>query len=88
MAVFGADVEQLEQLANTLLEHHDRLKESIARLDSDLRVIWWKGRDAEMFIDRWESTSRPQLERFAEALDEAQLRLRNQAEEQRSVSEA
>lgn len=86
MAVFGADVEQLEQLGRKFDEESQKIKQAISTVASQMGNTWWQGPDANKFREEWESTHRSALTRMAEALQQAAQQVKKQASEQRRVS--
>lgn len=86
MAVFGADVEQLEQLGRKFDEESQRIKQAISTVTGQIGQTWWQGPDANKFRQEWESTHRSALTKMAEALQQAAQQVKRQASEQRRVS--
>lgn len=88
MAVFGADVEQLEQLGRKFDEESQQLKQAISVVANQLGQTWWQGPDADKFRQEWDSTHKAALARLAEGLQQAAQQVKKQAGEQRRVSGA
>lgn len=88
MAVYGADVEQLEQLGRKFDEESQQLKHAISVVTNQLGQTWWQGPDAEKFRQEWDSTHKAALSRLAEGLTQAAQQVKKQAGEQRRVSGA
>lgn len=86
MAVFGADVEQLEQLGRKFDEESQKIKQAISTVANQMGQTWWQGPDANKFREEWESTHRSSLMRISESLHQAAQKVKQQANEQRRVS--
>lgn len=86
MAVYGADVEQLEQLARKFDAESQSIKQAISTVANQMGNTWWQGPDANKFRQEWESTHRAALSRIAESLQQVARQVKQQASEQRRVS--
>lgn len=84
----GADVEALDSLARRFDEESNMIKQAISTIGNQIQQTWWQGSDADRFRNEWESTDRSQLQRIAEALAQAAIDCRRQAQQQREVSGA
>lgn len=83
---YGADVDQLDQLA-ILLENESRaLEHVLRRLDGRLQSVHWQGPDAEKSRGEWSSVVFPQGLRAAESLSVAASVVRKNASDQRVAS--
>lgn len=88
MAQLGADVEQLEMLGRKFDEEGQKIEATISAITSQLASTWWQGTDAERFRNQWESTDTSTLRQVIQRLQAAANDCRNQANQQRQVSQA
>ena len=86
MTILGADPEQLERMAQTLLGYADEYSDAGDRIDRWLRRTGWRGTDADRFFGFYESRMRPQISTAADTLRSAASELRAQAEKQTRAS--
>jgi uncharacterized protein YukE len=86
MPVYGADVEQLEQLARKFDEESKNIRQAMTTVTGQMGQTWWQGPDANRFRSEWESTHRSALSRLADSLQQAAQQVKKQASEQRQVS--
>lgn len=86
MPVYGADVEQLDQLGRRLDEEAQKLKHAISTVTTQVAQTWWKGPDADRFRQDWDSTHRAALARLGESLQLAAQQVRRQAAAHREIS--
>lgn len=87
MAVLGADVADLEDLAETLLASATTLQGTADEVTSSLRVAWWEGAFADGYRQSWNSADRAALVEAADVLRELATDLTRQADQQRGASE-
>ncbi|MCY4486839.1 MAG: hypothetical protein OXF11_06940 [Deltaproteobacteria bacterium] len=88
MAQLGADVEQLEMLGRKFDEEAQKIEATISSITSQVAATWWQGTDAERFRNQWESTDTSTLRQVIQRLQAAANDCRNQANQQRQVSQA
>ena len=88
MAQLGADVEQLEMLGRKFDEEGQKIETTISSITSQVASTWWQGTDAERFRNQWESTDTSTLRQVIQRLQAAANDCRNQANQQRQVSQA
>ena len=86
MAQLGADVEQLDALAQTLHREADRIEHARSRLTAALRAVTWNGPDADRFRARWHSTEARRLAEVVAALHDRAQHVKAQAAEQHRAS--
>ena len=86
MAKLGADVEQLDTLAKKFDQESEQLTQAISQIGSQVKSVWWEGRDADRFRSEWEGTYSSQLRRISEALKQVGQGVRKQAQQQRTTS--
>jgi len=86
MAKMGADVEQLDTLAKKFDTEAEQLNQTINQIGSQVKPVWWQGRDADRFRSEWDSQFAAQLRRISESLKQAGQGVRRQAQQQRSTS--
>lgn len=83
---YGADVEQLDELARNLSREADTLESLFRRLDSRVLEAAWIGPKANRFRDAWAGSHYPMALRAIEALSSAAGVVRANAREQRLAS--
>ena len=88
MAQLGADVEQLEVLGRKFDEEAQKIEATISVIGSQIASTWWQGADAERFRSQWESADVSSLRQVVQRLQAAAGDCRNQASQQRQVSQA
>ena len=88
MAQLGADVEQLEMLGRKFDEESQKIEATISAISSQIGATWWHGADAERFRNQWESADASSLRQVIQRLQAAANDCRNQANQQRQVSQA
>lgn len=87
MAVYGADVESLRQLAQTFNNKSQVLDNDVnLALKSLVSATDWQGSDGDKFKDDWDSVLAPQLRNAAQALAQAGWDLNRNADEQEQAS--
>lgn len=84
--MWGADADQLEELARDLLTAGHRLDEICRRLGGQLGSAPWKGSDAERFRHDWQRKHVPALVAASRLLGDASTRLSSNARDQRQAS--
>lgn len=88
MAQLGADVEQLDMLSRRFDEEAQKIEATISTITSQIGSTWWQGGDAERFRNQWESADTSTLRQVVQRLQAAGNDCRNQANQQRQVSQA
>ena len=68
---FGADVEQLRQLATALTQRADEVLAVRARIDARIAALSWRGPDATRFVSDWNDRLSNDLLRAANGLSAA-----------------
>ena len=87
MAVYGADVESLRQLAQTFNNKSQGLDNDVnLALKALVSATDWQGSDGDKFKDDWDSVLAPQLRNAAQALAQAGWDLNRNADEQEQAS--
>lgn len=87
MALYGADVESLRQLAQTFNNKSQVLDNDVnLALKSLVSATDWQGSDGDKFKDDWDSVLAPQLRNAAQALAQAGWDLNRNADEQEQAS--
>lgn len=87
MALYGADVESLRQLAQTFNNKSQVLDNDVnLALKALVSATDWQGSDGDKFKDDWDSILAPQLRNAAQALAQAGWDLNRNADEQEQAS--
>lgn len=87
MALYGADVESLRQLAQTFNNKSQVLDNDVnLALKALVYATDWQGSDGDKFKDDWDSVLAPQLRNAAQALAQAGWDLNCNADEQEQAS--
>jgi len=87
MALYGADVESLRQLAQTFNNKSQVLDNDVnLALKALVSATDWQGSDGDKFKDDWDSVLAPQLRNAAQALAQAGWDLNRNADEQEQAS--
>lgn len=87
MALYGADVESLRQLAQTFNNKSQVLDNDVnLALKALVSATYWQGSDGDKFKDDWDSVLAPQLRNAAQALAQASWDLNRNADEQEQAS--
>ena len=87
MALYGADVESLRQLAQTFNNKSQVLDNDVnLALKALVSATDWQGSDGDKFKDDWDSILAPQLRNAAQALAQASWDLNRNADEQEQAS--
>lgn len=87
MALYGADVESLRQLAQTFNNKSQVLDNDVnLALKALVSATDWRGSDGDKFKDDWDSVLAPQLRNAAQALAQAGWDLNRNADEQEQAS--
>ena len=87
MALCGADVESLRQLAQTFNNKSQVLDNDVnLALKALVSATDWQGSDGDKFKDDWDSVLAPQLRNAAQALAQAGWDLNRNADEQEQAS--
>ena len=87
MALYGADVESLRQLAQTFNNKSQVLDNDVnLALKALVSATDWQGSDGDNFKDDWDSVLAPQLRNAAQALAQAGWDLNRNADEQEQAS--
>lgn len=87
MALYGADVESLRQLAQTFNNKSQVLDNYVnLALKALVSATDWQGSDGDKFKDDWDSVLAPQLRNAAQALAQAGWDLNRNADEQEQAS--
>ena len=87
MAVYGADVESLRQLAQTFNNKSQVLDNDVnLALKALVSATDWQGSVGDKFKDDWDSVLAPQLRNAAQALAQAGWDLNRNADEQEQAS--
>ena len=87
MALYGADVESLRQLAQTFNNKSQVLDNDVnLALKALVSATDWQGSDGDKFKDDWDSVLAPQLRNAAQALAQASWDLNRNADEQEQAS--
>ncbi|MCQ3812607.1 MAG: hypothetical protein KTV68_18880 [Acidimicrobiia bacterium] len=69
-------------------EEAQKIEATISSITSQVAATWWQGTDAERFRNQWESTDTSTLRQVIQRLQAAANDCRNQANQQRQVSQA
>jgi uncharacterized protein YukE len=86
MAMVGADVEQLNQLAAQLGNKANDIQNVITQLTTAINSVEWKGNDATRFRSEWEGQYVGQLKAVVSALQTASQNAKRNAQEQQQAS--
>lgn len=85
---YGADVEQLRQLAQQMSTASDRLERDRITVGHQIKISAWAGPFAATFKARWESEHSLHVATVARVLNENATQLRKNADEQEAASAA
>ena len=88
MALFGADIEQVQQLSTQLNAKASDIQSIISQLSSAINSVSGVGPDAERFRSDWQGQHVAQLKQVVSALQTASQNARRNAQEQQSASGA
>lgn len=83
---YGADVEQLQQLARDLDVRAEELNQITSRLTTKVASVAWKGPDAQRFTTDWNERLSVELRKVSTALVEISGHVRVNARDQESTS--
>jgi hypothetical protein len=86
MALVGADVEQLRQLARALIQAADRLDNTTREVTGRLSSTSWVGQDASRYRAQWQGESMASVRGVVSALRSAAATAERNAREQDSAS--
>lgn len=87
MALYGADVAELRQLARSLDSASSQLRSITSTLGSAIQTRAWHGRDADMFRSDWGGTHEPLLQRtLAELSRASQVLIANALDQEQTSS--
>jgi uncharacterized protein YukE len=86
MTVLGMDIDQVEQLANSMQQNAEAINTATATLTSQIDSTQWTGQDQSTFRSDWDSTYSVQLRNVVNALNDRYTHLRSEAEQQRQAS--
>jgi ABC-type transporter Mla subunit MlaD len=86
MAIFGADIEQVQQLSTQLNAKASDIQNVISQLSSAISSVTWMGPDADRFRSDWQGTHVAQLKQVVSALQQASQDAARNAREQQSAS--
>ena len=87
MAQLGADVEQLDLLSRKFDEEAQKIEATISVINAQVQSTWWQGADAERFRNEWQTADTSALRQVVQRLQAAATDCRNQAAQQRQVSQ-
>ena len=85
---YGADVEQLRQLAQRMSDAGDRLERDRLTVGNQIRISAWVGPFAATFKAQWESGHSVRVATVARVLGDNATQLRKNADEQEAASAA
>jgi uncharacterized protein YukE len=88
MALYGADIEQVQQLSNQLNAKANDIQSIISQLSSAISSVNWLGPDADRFRSDWQGQHVAQLKQVVTALQTASQNARRNAQEQQTASGA
>jgi WXG100 family type VII secretion target len=86
MALLGADVEALRNLATRLSAGSNEIQNQKNQLNNMLDGVDWRGPDGDAFRNDWRSNHLPALDRIATALEEAGRQATRNAQQQEDTS--
>ena len=88
MALYGADIEQVQQLSNQLNAKANDIQGIVSQLSSAISSVNWLGPDADRFRSDWQGQHVAQLKQVISALQTASQNARRNAQEQQTASGA
>lgn len=88
MALYGADIEQVQQLSNQLNAKANDIQSIVSQLSSAINSVNWLGPDADRFRSDWTGQHVAQLKQVITALQTASQNARRNAQEQQTASGA
>jgi len=86
VAQLGADVDQLDSLAQRFDAVSNEIEGMVNQLTSQIEGAWWQGTDADRFRGDWNGQYRGQLQAVCARLNETAQAVRAQANQQRATS--
>ncbi|CAM3876734.1 WXG100 family type VII secretion target [Mycolicibacterium frederiksbergense] len=86
MALIGADVNQLRDLARLLVQGADRLDGSARTVSSQLGAVRWAGPDGDRYRSQWQGEYIPSIRAVVAGLQQAADLLQRNANEQEQAS--
>lgn len=86
MAMYGQDIEQVQNLSSQLNAKADDIQNVITQLSSAISSVQWMGPDADRFRSDWQSQHTAQLKAVVSALRTASQNASRNAQEQQSAS--
>jgi uncharacterized protein YukE len=88
MALYGQDIEQVQQLATQLNAKASDIQNIITQLTSQINGVNWQGPDANKFRSDWQGTHTAQLKAVVNALQTAAQSAKQNAQQQQTASQA
>lgn len=88
MAVYGQDIEQVQQLATQLNSKAEEIQSVISQLSSAISKVQWMGPDADRFRSDWQGQHTAKLKAVVDALRTASQTAKRNAQEQQQASNA
>ena len=85
--IWGMDVEEVKQLAQTLGQKAGEIDQIISTIGSKVESTTWKGPDSEKFRTDWQGTLSANLKKVADSLRETQQRATQNAQQQEQASQ-
>jgi uncharacterized protein YukE len=86
--MYGADIEQLQQLSTQLNTKASEIQNVISQLSSQISSVNWLGPDATKFKSDWQGQHVAQLKQVVSALQAASQNAKKNAQEQQTASGA
>jgi uncharacterized protein YukE len=86
MAMYGQDIEQVQNLSSQLNAKADDIQNVITQLSSAISSVQWMGPDADRFRSDWQSQHTAQLKAVVSALRTASQNAKRNAQEQQTAS--
>ena len=87
MNMWGANLNQLNDLSGDLRKKSSELESQLRRLEKRVAATGWAGPDADRFRQEWASKFEPSLRKISEDLDQAAKDVKRSTEKQRRASQ-
>ena len=87
MAFYGADIEQMQQLEQTLRQQAEALQNIMSTIRSRVQATDWRGPDADRFRSQWDTTHTQNLNRVVSELQQVADTVRSNWMQQQQVSQ-
>ena len=77
MSRIGAEMGQMDQLAQVFTQKSAQIDELTAAIDGQVGGTWWEGPAADRFREQWSGSFKPNLQQLQQALNECSSEVRS-----------